>query len=550
MGNKRSAKLYKKKTGENRTSVVRIETGNEHQKPLFVILSLSAVLRIPNLTESLWYDELWYTFQFLNSSDISRVLFHDVHPPLYPLIMLVWINLFGDSEVAVRLPSLIFGILSIGVLYLLAKEWFDGKTAVLSAVLMSLSPVHIWYSQENKTNMLLMLLTLLTVYALNKAWRRDRNFYWCLFVATAVLSLYANVFTLWIIASIFLWIACKVFFGSYKRYLNKAILSGAAIALLYLPQVIHMMSHAEDLTRNYLRPFSPQEIYRLFLIYLSHGNTIRTISPYSDISRMFTQSWLYFLVDFFFGVLILYGIARLAIRVPHNHDQYKNNASIDLKPDHDLLLFYFIAPPLLLMAASLFNRHIYIERSMIIMLPPFLLILAHAAFSLPSRKMAAFIVGILILFNIWALYNLWIGKSNEWTVYKQNPDWESTAGYFHSELEKGTGKFVIFRTTPADALKYYHRRFMDEQQVDRRRAYPKNLPIRRLSDYRKNEFDTFLSKNSMLTFYMIHNKYWPGNFQKIFKKITQEKKYSLIGKSFYKGIEIFKFKVSVQKLQG
>ena len=137
---------------------------------LFFIAAL--LVRLPNFNESLWYDEVWYTFMRLNPNSINRVLFHDVHPPLYPLLILGWIKLFGDSEIAVRLPSLLFGLASLGVMFALARSWFNRRIAFLSTILMALSPVHIWYSQENKNNMLLLLLTVLTVYGLQQAWTR------------------------------------------------------------------------------------------------------------------------------------------------------------------------------------------------------------------------------------------------------------------------------------------------------------------------------------------------------------------------------------------
>ena len=144
----------------------------------FLLLAAALLVRLPNFNESLWWDEVWYTYMQLNPSSINRVLFHDVHPPLYPLLMLGWIELFGDSEIAVRLPSLFFGLASLGVIFALARSWFNRRIAFLATILIALSPVHIWYSQEAKNNMLLLLLTVLTLYGLQQAWAEDR---WQLF---------------------------------------------------------------------------------------------------------------------------------------------------------------------------------------------------------------------------------------------------------------------------------------------------------------------------------------------------------------------------------
>ncbi|MBM3790570.1 MAG: phospholipid carrier-dependent glycosyltransferase, partial [Acidobacteria bacterium] len=141
---------------------------------LGLLLLCALALRLPRLGESLWSDEVVYTSAFLQSESLSKILFRDVHPPLYPLILRAVIDVFGDGEVAVRLPSLLFGIGSLALLFVLVDEWFDRRSAWTAAALMAISPVHIWYSQENKTNMLLLLLTLWTFYQLPRAWRRNR----------------------------------------------------------------------------------------------------------------------------------------------------------------------------------------------------------------------------------------------------------------------------------------------------------------------------------------------------------------------------------------
>ena len=79
----------------------------EHRLAIALLLLAVAVLaRLPYFNESLWYDEVWYTLSRLNEDTLMRVLFHDVHPPLYPVLMKGWIELFGDSEISIRLPSL------------------------------------------------------------------------------------------------------------------------------------------------------------------------------------------------------------------------------------------------------------------------------------------------------------------------------------------------------------------------------------------------------------------------------------------------------------
>jgi len=109
----------------------------------------AVALRLFNFNESLWFDELFSTRIVLK--DINHLLatiLVDTRPPLYPLFMFFWINLFGDAEMSIRLPPLMFGIGSIFLTYIIVLKNVDKKAALLVAFLLCVSPVHIWYSQE------------------------------------------------------------------------------------------------------------------------------------------------------------------------------------------------------------------------------------------------------------------------------------------------------------------------------------------------------------------------------------------------------------------
>ena len=153
---------------------------------LAVILLVALMVRIPGLTESLWFDEVWYTqTMFLHPDRLGSVLWKDVHPPTYTLILIAWTDLFGDSELAVRMPSLLCGLGSLLLLWFIARRWMGPLQALLASALLALSPPHIWYSYENKVNMMLLLLTLYAVWLYWRASETRLARDW--FVATIVL---------------------------------------------------------------------------------------------------------------------------------------------------------------------------------------------------------------------------------------------------------------------------------------------------------------------------------------------------------------------------
>jgi len=93
--------------------------------PLLAILLIGLFLRVHDLSnESIWLDE---AFSILRAKfDLSQIFFRSENtPPLYYAILHWWINLFGDSEFSVRFPSVLFGSLSILMLYKVGNQIFD-----------------------------------------------------------------------------------------------------------------------------------------------------------------------------------------------------------------------------------------------------------------------------------------------------------------------------------------------------------------------------------------------------------------------------------------
>ncbi|HEX8977245.1 MAG TPA: glycosyltransferase family 39 protein, partial [Solirubrobacteraceae bacterium] len=89
----------------------------------------------------------------------------DVQPPLHDTLLWVINHLAGDSELAMRAPSLLGGTLLIPVVYLIGRDLWDRRTGVLAATLTTLAPFVIWYSQEARMYAVFMLLASLALWA-------------------------------------------------------------------------------------------------------------------------------------------------------------------------------------------------------------------------------------------------------------------------------------------------------------------------------------------------------------------------------------------------
>jgi predicted membrane-bound mannosyltransferase len=113
------------------------------------LLTLAGAVRLPLLDEVFWYDE---TFQHRLSTipldDFWPALLSDVHPPGVYLITRLSAMLFGQSEVALRLPAMMAGLLAVYLMYRLAHRLYNRQTALLAAGLLALMPAFIAYSME------------------------------------------------------------------------------------------------------------------------------------------------------------------------------------------------------------------------------------------------------------------------------------------------------------------------------------------------------------------------------------------------------------------
>ncbi|QLK27607.1 glycosyltransferase family 39 protein [Natrinema zhouii] len=135
---------------------------------LYPIALLAAALRLFRLeSESYWVDEV-VSVTTVTSNTASELLLsvpgNDPHPPLYYLLLSGWTAVFGTTELATRLLSALVGIGTVVVLYGVGRRLFDREVGAIAAVLVAVSPFHVWYSQEVRMYNLLALLTAFSFY--------------------------------------------------------------------------------------------------------------------------------------------------------------------------------------------------------------------------------------------------------------------------------------------------------------------------------------------------------------------------------------------------
>lgn len=156
-------------------------------KPIWIILIIATIARLPSLGESFWYDETFTAgVSSLPIPNLMTVTLSDVHPPLWYLLEHGITGVLGNSEIAFRLPSLIFGVLAVYLVYKLARAWrFKYSVAIMSASFMAVMPTMIYYSTEARAYSLLLCSVLGMLIAIVE--KR-----YLLFAFTAIITMYAH----------------------------------------------------------------------------------------------------------------------------------------------------------------------------------------------------------------------------------------------------------------------------------------------------------------------------------------------------------------------
>ena len=122
----------------------------------------------------------------------------DFHPPLYYLFMKLWTNFFGYSEIALRMPSILFSLLTGYVIYLIGGIW--------SVALFLFNPLIVYYSQEARMYMMVTFFLTASLYYFLKS----KNL--ILFNLFLIVSFYTFYGSIFLIATIFIYLLYK------KRY--------------------------------------------------------------------------------------------------------------------------------------------------------------------------------------------------------------------------------------------------------------------------------------------------------------------------------------------
>src|SRR5438105_10649384 len=156
--------------GRGRFGRIRLSLGTHgFALALCATVLLAGALRVYALDyQSLWSDEIFSlitTDPMLSLREFWDRVLADTHPPIYYLLLRLWSSVFGQSELAARAPSAVFGILSLCAAAILPGSSLSRSARLALPLLIAASPGAAWYDREARPYALLLLLSTLITLA-------------------------------------------------------------------------------------------------------------------------------------------------------------------------------------------------------------------------------------------------------------------------------------------------------------------------------------------------------------------------------------------------
>lgn len=437
---------------------------------LAIILLIGAILRIYKLgSKSFWFDETIEATVITSSFDTVMGFSSSLatSPPLSHIIFYFW-SYLGTSDFTLRLLSALIGIFSIYLVYILSKNLFNKKVGILTALLISISPFHLFYSQEFRMYSLAIFFILLSTYFLIRLLNTNKNKYFIAYIISVLLSLYTHYYTFYFILATNLFFFYKL--KTYKVLLKNWLLSNFIIFILFLPWLSIAVRAAMVFSKNNIpilvKLTSPTLFYEILF----------TLTRIPSVFRSFAiggvQPYFWNIKILMYVALLIYAFIILKYFIS-TKDFFKT-LKIRLKDKKILFLLFILFVPFVI--GAIINPILTLpfnDKYFIMTAFPFYILLVKGIYSFKNPKFRAFLFIILIVISMISIQ----------TYYAyEKPDWRGAAKYVESN--SNPNEIVLVSVSwAAIAFKYY---------------YKGDLTVRGIPSDRFNLTDSNLRKNNKI----------------------------------------------------
>ncbi len=157
----------------------------------------------------------------------------DPQPPLHYWTLQMWTRVFGDSEKMLRLPSVLFSMIVVVLVYKFGVVSVSRNTGISAAILTAIHPFQIWLAQDTR-NMYQMAIVFVLIATLNMPMMlRGRWRSWWIYIISGSLAMYSHYYAL------FGLLAHAIYMIGYRgKYWHRWCSAIASILLILLPWAV------------------------------------------------------------------------------------------------------------------------------------------------------------------------------------------------------------------------------------------------------------------------------------------------------------------------
>lgn len=199
------------------------------------------------LTRGFWGDEAWTSLiSQLPYFQMLKTTAADFHPPgYYTLVELLYLFL-PKTEVVTRLISLFFWLMTILMVYLLAKK-FNGRTfGLYSAIVVTLNPIFFTYAFEARNYTMFAFAATTSIYFLLRVCEKFSFKNVIFFILFTALGLYTHYYMLFILGAQGIYIlVCE------RKILLKMIAVYLGVVLLFMPWIPFLYGQLTSVSHSY-----------------------------------------------------------------------------------------------------------------------------------------------------------------------------------------------------------------------------------------------------------------------------------------------------------
>ena len=373
-----------------------------HTLFLILIVLLGLLLRLWNIDkpEGMWNDEYltWSIANLKFPQDFFKGVANNCHAPLHYFYLKGWMAIFKDSDVSLRVSSLVPGVISIFTMYLCAKEYLVKKhgelCALAAAFITAISGFLIYFSQEVRIYSLTFLIASMVLFYSLKVFNNPSNKNcWMLTLFSLLLIFEHTIGFVFVLFNVCALIA----FMQRKKKENNLFNNILAIVILSLPLVpflFNLFAHPRYFSQ-WWAPFSWSKL--LFYFTDLFSPVLKNISnaPPNFLNEIFSNAALNF-------GFIVFALVPTVICIAFIIKAFENGRRVNY-----YLLTLFVATFLTVLVAALFGKIIFLTKYLIELYPILILLVAvgWSTMKLKGLKISlATIFSVLTLFYIVVSY--------------------------------------------------------------------------------------------------------------------------------------------------